>query len=64
MVKGTGVKARHKRNILTRMDGIKEGPLMWLNACRLERKKIKVNIKNNSIVHKLILCHRLLLCVR
>lgn len=47
MVKGKGKKSRHKRNILTRMESIKEGPLLWLNLCRTERRKVKV-IHSNS----------------
>lgn len=43
MVKGPGVKARYKRNILTKMESIRDGPSMWINNCRKEKKKIKVN---------------------
>lgn len=45
MVKGTGMKARHSRNLLQAMDAAmgNDGPLKWLESCRVQHIRIKVN---------------------
>lgn len=45
MVQGAGKKVRHSRNLLLAMHANeeKEGPLKWLELCRMQRKRVKVS---------------------
>lgn len=45
MVKGTGKKARHTRNLLSKMNDGFDGPLNAVNQWKLQRKRVKVKAK-------------------
>lgn len=44
LVKGPGIKSRHKRNVLLQMEKGYQGPLDAIKKCMENRLRVKVNI--------------------
>lgn len=44
MIKGPGIKARHQRNLLRKMDEGFEGPMACLSTYVVEKKRIRVSL--------------------
>lgn len=45
MVKGAGLKSRHRRNVLTNMEKTKAGPLGALIKYKTDKIRVKVKIQ-------------------